>query len=493
MNKIICACLMVLIIIKQSVQNVVINGPGLKPDKIVMPARYFIVNFTSFNDYTTDMGKEFAVDIHGQSYTSNHCRVWANKLDRKDGTFIIRYKVYETCRELTINIYYKSKHIAGSPLQFSGPIYADHCNCPERNIDKWLNNYGCKDSYKQIEKDLKQFVDVDMNVQIKRIIDKHHRPESTSFCHYVVKNNQIHRDCYGKHVGFNMFSDNILLYLTRKVEMPDMELVINLGDWPLARRDSDPLPIFSWCGSDDTLDIVMPTYDITESTLENMGRVSLDMLSVQGNVQRAWAAREARAVWRGRDSRAERLKLIDIAREHPHLFNASLTNYFFFRDKEAQYGPKQPHISFFKFFDYKYQINIDGTVAAYRMPYLLGGGGMVLKQDSPYYEHFYHSLEPWVHYVPVARDLSDLVQRIEWAKDHDEDASKIAKNARQFANDNLLPQHIICYHAVLFKEWSKRLVSKVSVREGMTAVPQPSSEPPCSCNPPDHQEKRDEL
>lgn len=76
---------------------------------------------------------------------------------------------------------------------------------------------------------------------------------------------------------------------------------------------------------------------------------------------------------------------------------------------------------------------------------------MVLKQDSPYYEHFYHSLEPWVHYVPVKRDLSDLVERIKWAKDHDEDALKIAKNAREFANDNLLPQHIICYHAVLFK------------------------------------------
>lgn len=80
-------------------------------------------------------------------------------------------------------------------------------------------------------------------------------------------------------------------------------------------------------------------------------RVSLDILSVQGGVQRAWAQREPRAAWRGRDSRLERLKLIDIARANPDLFNVSLTNFFFFRDKEAEYGPKQPHISFFKFFD----------------------------------------------------------------------------------------------------------------------------------------------
>ncbi|CAD0196021.1 unnamed protein product [Chrysodeixis includens] len=194
----------------------------------------------------------------------------------------------------------------------------------------------------------------------------------------------------------------------------------------------------------------MPTYDLTESALENMGRVTLDTLSVQSGAELAWNKRKPQAVWRGRDSRAERLKLIDIARANPDLFNASLTNFFFFRDKEAQYGPKQPHISFFKFFDYKYQINIDGTVAAYRMPYLLAGGGMVLKQDSPYYEHFYGFLTPWEHFIPVKRDLSDLVDRVKWARENDEKAQLIAKNALNFANKHLLPQHVICYHAVLF-------------------------------------------
>lgn len=38
---------------------------------------------------------------------------------------------------------------------------------------------------------------------------------------------------------------------------------------------------------------------------------------------------------------------------------------------------------------YKYQINLDGTVAAYRLPYLLAGDAVVLKQDSQYYEFFY--------------------------------------------------------------------------------------------------------
>lgn len=108
-------------------------------------------------------------------------------------------------------------------------------------------------------------------------------------------------------------------------------------------------------------------------------------------------------------------------------------------------------IDIFLNLQYKYQINIDGTVAAYRFPYLLSGGGLVLKQDSSYYEHFYKQLKPWEHYVPIKGDLSDLVEKIKWAREHEDEAYKIAGNAKQYVNDNLLPQHIICYHAILFK------------------------------------------
>lgn len=83
----------------------------------------------------------------------------------------------------------------------------------------------------------------------------------------------VYRKCYGKYVGFKMFMDSILLSLTRKINLPDNEFFVNLGDWPLVKDKSDIVPVFSWCGSANTYDIVMPTYDITESTLENMGRL----------------------------------------------------------------------------------------------------------------------------------------------------------------------------------------------------------------------------
>lgn len=71
-----------------------------------------------------------------------------------------------------------------------------------------------------------------------------------------------------------MFIDKILLSLARKTKLPDMEFFTNLGDWPLSTYDFLPkkYPIFSWCGSKDSYDIILPTYELTESVLENMGR-----------------------------------------------------------------------------------------------------------------------------------------------------------------------------------------------------------------------------
>ena len=81
------------------------------------------------------------------------------------------------------------------------------------------------------------------------------------------------------------------------------------------------------------------------------------------------------------------------------------------------------HLGLLCLLQYKYQLNIDGTVAAYRFPYLLGGGALVFKQDSNYYEYFYKSLKPNVHYIPFKRDLSDLKEKIQWAKENDDKVS----------------------------------------------------------------------
>ncbi|XP_043927887.1 protein O-glucosyltransferase 2 [Protopterus annectens] len=436
---------------KVSPTKTLIWGPGLEAE-IVLPARYFFIQAVD-NDgknFTSTPG-ENAFKVKINSIDDQFTRTWVQLLDRKDGSFIVRYRMYASYSKLKIEVIAENQHVAYSPYLIKGPVYHESCDCPQDDSAAWLKNMKCPSSFPQIMRDLAQFSAVNPD-QIAVDIPKRFG-ERQSLCHYTVKNNKVYLKTYGEHVGFRIFMDAVLLSLTRKVKLPDIEFFVNLGDWPLEKRKTtqDPHPIFSWCGSSDTKDIIMPTYDLTESTLETMGRVSLDMMSVQANTGPAWENKNSTAFWRGRDSRKERLELVKLSRKYPELIDAAFTNFFFFKHDENLYGPIVKHVSFFDFFKYKYQINIDGTVAAYRLPYLLAGDSVVLKQDSIYYEHFYNDLKPWQHYIPIKSNLSDLLDKIQWAKDHDEEAKKIATTAQEFGRNNLMGDHIFCYYFLLFQ------------------------------------------
>lgn len=193
-------------------------------------------------------------------------------MDRKDGSFIVRYKLYNTCDDFKIDLRYDNMPINGFPKIFKNRVLHDECNCPQ-NVNVWLKNMGCKEEYDQITSDLNNFKSVKFSQVKGEILKRIDHPGSMSICHYVVRSNQVYRNCYGEYVGFKVFMDSILLSLARKIKLPDMEFLSNLGDWPLERKSNkSPLPIFSWCGSETTNDIIMPTYDLTEATLECMGR-----------------------------------------------------------------------------------------------------------------------------------------------------------------------------------------------------------------------------
>lgn len=385
----------------------------------------------------------------------DHCRIRTEQIERSDGVVLVRYRPVVTCWDVQLVVKWRDEHVGESPYRFADHLYPESCHCPH-TLNEFMALAECPDYEEQIDKDLNAFRSMNYSKVRQSLLDQFQgsRASAIAICQYVVKANQVYRNCYGQHVGFKMFMDSLLLSMTRKMRLPDFEIFVNLGDWPVMKkggqsRTAGPRPVFSWCGSDDSYDIVMPTYDITESTIDNMDRVTLDILSVQKH-RMAWAEKEDKAFWRGRDARRERLELVDKARNHPDLINASLTNFFFFREEEAKYG-KTPYVSFFKFFDYKYSINVDGTVAAYRLPYLLAADSLLMKQDSPFYEHFYKKMVANEHYLPFKRDLSNLVEQIRWAKENEELVLKMIRSANQFVNDHLMPRNIYCYNALLFR------------------------------------------
>ena len=46
-------------------------------------------------------------------------------------------------------------------------------------------------------------------------------------------------------------------------------------------------------------------------------------------------------------------------------------------------------------------------------------------------------MRPWQHYIPVQRDLSDLMDRVAWAIRNPAAAKKIADQAYEFAKEHL--------------------------------------------------------
>ena len=65
----------------------------------------------------------------------------------------------------------------------------------------------------------------------------------------------------------------------------------------------------------------------------------------------------------------------------------------------------------------------------------------------------------------MAADLSDLVEKVEWAIEHDSEAKAIAQRGFEFVREFLRPQRIACYWAHLLTGYGQL----------MTFRPRPSS------------------
>lgn len=83
--------------------------------------------------------------------------------------------------------------------------------------------------------------------------------------------------------------------------------------------------------------------------------------------------------------------------------------------------------------NFSYLIDIGGNGYSGRLKFLLFSRRPILLIDRRYLEYFHTKLEPYVHYIPVKEDLSDLLDQIEWMFNEPEKTKQIAENAFEFA------------------------------------------------------------
>ena len=87
--------------------------------------------------------------------------------------------------------------------------------------------------------------------------------------------------------------------------------------------------------------------------------------------------------------------------------------------------------------NYSILIDIEGIGYSGRLKHLLWSHRPLLLVDRPHKEYFFEFLKEWEHYIPVKRDLSDLVEKTKWCMNNYDKALQIAENAYQFSKLHL--------------------------------------------------------
>jgi hypothetical protein len=96
-------------------------------------------------------------------------------------------------------------------------------------------------------------------------------------------------------------------------------------------------------------------------------------------------------------------------------------------------GPPVPQSSWSR---RKFAIDVDGNANAFSNLFIrLVYGCCVIKVGSPcgFRQWYYDDLRPWEHYIPVAADLSDLVERIAWCRAHPAECRAVARAGQSLA------------------------------------------------------------
>ena len=237
---------------------------------------------------------------------------------------------------------------------------------------------------------------------------------------------------------------------------PDGIFILNLTDSVILRNDNNPyweqyagqnsempsyLPILGYSGAKNFCDIPIPNFD------------DIDIITNQDiPLPRSgyeWTEKVGKAVFRGNPTGCGtnsdtnmRIKLAEMMTAYASYLDVGLI-------KTTNNMPRFDPVKGLSLIDvkalpvhkmdmqeqsrFKYIIHIDGNVAAYRLLKTMLLGSVILKVEGKYNLWIEQLLQDGVNYISVKEDLSDLIEKIEWCKSHDEECRTIAENGTNLA------------------------------------------------------------
>jgi len=150
-----------------------------------------------------------------------------------------------------------------------------------------------------------------------------------------------------------------------------------------------------------------------------------------------WENRSSDLCWRGGCSgiggnKSLRVRFVEKLFDYKNSKNVRLARWW--RDNKnipTQFFDNKLHYT--EFLNYKIFFIVDGNVIASNHMYAFATGCIpfMISNGKCWFTKY---CIPYVHYIPIKYDLSDLIEKIEWVENNDEQAKIIAQNARDFSN-----------------------------------------------------------
>lgn len=146
---------------------------------------------------------------------------------------------------------------------------------------------------------------------------------------------------------------------------------------------------------------------------------------------------DSRILWIGANTHSSRVRLSELAARHPHAIDAELMEWN--RNTGTLRMPsKTRYVSMWDHRHAKYLIDCPGSGYSARLRWLLATGRPVFIVDRPVIEHWHARMIPWVHFIPIRPDLSDLMWAYKRLESDPTLYRMISENARQFVRNHLL-------------------------------------------------------
>lgn len=265
-------------------------------------------------------------------------------------------------------------------------------------------------------------------------------------------------------------------------QLPDFEFLLNPFDCPL-RNCTNQGPIFTVTKCHGAETIPIPQWFAWRDGAFGAwdGSMAKSWLAAS---QVSWYEKQSKAVFYGAIRNSSLIKATDgrlgwinltldnwdqfgrgklykLAKDHPDLLEVGLqrassvskVEKFF----EVMAWEKKPYMTMeAQAKKFKYAVYLEGNCGwADRLKNQLALGMVLFMQETPCQEFFATLLVPWVHYIPVKNDLSDLVDLIRWAQANDDAIREISANAAEFAKEYLSIEAWRIYIRTVFDAYAR--------------------------------------